>query len=738
MSTPIVIPDAALEAMLTRRAHRADPGTLRDEAFARIDAIEPRRHLLAWPATAAGGGWSARQAVLVAAAMLLLAAAVSGALIGARLLDQTRPAPFDTSLQNLNDTTPATVFVPGPRALVPTGIGVLLDNPTSYTALVADGEGIAWLREDTGSIVRFDPLSRTRQSWTVADVAAIGSAEQIIPARSGGIWLVGRRALWWFDGERIRDGFETPPDLPPGSAGDLTVATEAPDGTLWAATPDGTVLHWDGSSWSRLVAPQANTEACAQPDASCYPGAIAVDAAGRAWVGWIVYPIPPNVAWVSRYDGSAWAVLDDGLTSNRVESIAQQPDGSIWAITDDALARLDGTSWVDATAELDGRCTSSLAVALDAALWCAGPGSSDGAVAAWRFDGRTWVSGGEAGGLSGIELETVVPAKDGTFVGVTGTGDTSAIHVLVDGRWEQHPSPGSGPPITGDGRPVLAISRDELWAIGEGGGVWHFSGGAWTMEAIDPAHPGSKVRDLALAPDGTPWAAGDDGVAYWRDGRWVVADGLPANVVTVDREGTAWVSRDKADISTLTSDGTGWTSAAIATCPPGCFGGGGGVWSMAVDEDGALWVGAGGFVVDALARWADGRWETFDASDGVPNNHGVEVLGISAAGDVWIGFRPRDAGPNGHARFDGTEWKVAEPLGDVAISPDGTPWAATDRGPAYDDGQQWTFPYSPVSSPGRITVAPDGTVFTLGPGGMAAPIWRFPAVTRPRTPAASP
>lgn len=705
MSTPVMISDTALEAMLARRAHRADPAGLRDEVFALIDATEPRRSWLGWRTGSLLGGWSVRQAALVTAAAALLLAAVAGALIGARLID----------------TTPRT-------PLVPTGIDVLISGPASYTNLVADGMGIAWLREDAGGIVRFDPTTRSKRSWSVADDAAF-AASAIIPARGGGVWLIGRRTLSWFDGEGFRDVIALPVDLAAGSAGDLTTASEAPDGTLWAATWDGTVLHWDGSSWSRLVAPQADIEACAQPDASCFTSAIAVDTTGRVWVGWSAYPIPPNVAWVSRYDGSAWAVFDDGMTANRVESIAQQSDGSIWAITDEGLARLDGTSWVDATAELDGdRCTSSLAVALDGAVWCAGPGSSEDAVGAWRFDGRTWALSGEADGLPGTQLATVVPTKDGTFVGVAE--DAAGIRVLADGRWEQVSSASPGPQISGDGRPVLAISRDEHLAIGQDGDVWHFLDGAWGQESIDPAHPGGKVRDLELAPDGTPWAAGDDGVAYRRDGRWVVVDDHPAHVITIDRDGTVWVARTGSgcDLWTLRSNGTAWAPTPIPACPRNLTVGAAGILGLAVDGRGALWAGAGGFVVDALARWAEGRWEMFDASDGVPTNVGVEVLGVSDAGDVWIAFRPSDGSiANGYARFDGTEWKVAEPPGDVVLAPDGTPWAATDRGPAHYDGKEWTFPYPPVSSPSRITVAPDGTAFALGTNGTASSLWRFPA-----------
>ena len=626
--------------------------------------------------------------------------------------------------------TPAATAVAKPVALVPTGVGVLISNSGSYTDLVVDGTGIAWLREDSGSIVRFDPATRSRRSWSVADDAAFASP-RIVPARSGGVWLVGQRTLWWFDGERFRDVIETPADLAAGYAGDLTVATEASDGSLWAATSDGTVLHRNGSSWSSLVAPRANSDTCARPDANCYTSAIAVDTAGRVWIGWSMYPDPPGVGWVSRYDSSGWTVLDDGLTSNQVLSIAQLPDGSVWLATDDGFARFDGSSWADATAEFrNDRCTSSVTAALDGTAWCAGAGSSAGAVGVWRFDGRSWVSGGEAGGLPESGVGTVVPTNDGSYVGIAG--DSLAIYELTDGRWArawEPVPPGSQGPRFGDKWPsLLAISRDELWAIGEGG-VWHYLDGAWTEESIDQAHPGGRVEDLALAPDGTLWAAGDDGVAYRRDGRWVVADADPAWVVTVERDGTAWVAGrgSRCDIWTLRSSGTAWTRTPLPACPAG-YAAGGGVVSMAVDGRGTLWVGAMGFVVDGLASYSGGRWKTGDAFPGLPRTEQVNVLGTAPSGDPWIASNATDetgGRTTWAARFDGAAWTVI-PVPDVinrnvVLAPDGALWKA---GPARYDGQRWTFPYASRVGADDISVAPDGTVFVRAGNSS---LWRFPA-----------
>jgi sugar lactone lactonase YvrE len=631
------------------------------------------------------GPWGLTMALRPAWILLLLAAllaaVVGAAFIGSRLRQSTPP----------RDGLAV--------ALVPTGVEVLSPGQARYGEVVADGNGILWAHVDDGRLVRFDPTTGSERTWTVSDDAAFASFE-LMPARSGGVWLIGARTLRWFDGDVFRTVIETPGSL----ASDLTIATEAADGSIWAAALDGTVLHWDGSSWSTLVAPRASTAACEPPDAVCYPGAIAVDAAGRVWVGWIVYPIPPNVAWVSRYDGSAWAVFDDGMTANRVESITQQPDGSIWAITDGGLARFNGQSWIDETGSLSSHCTSPPAFALDGAAWCLGPGSSEGAAAVWRYDGSSWASKGEAGGAPGDSLEAVVPTTSGTYVAVTES--SVAIYGIADGRWERAWSAAADPSGAGgiastesfEYAGLLAPSRDELLATGERG-VRRFTHGAWSVEPIDPAHPGS-VDDLVLAPDGTVWAAGAHGVAYRRDGRWVVVDSTSAGVITIGRDGVAWVAGGASgcDIWTVRSSRGTWIRTQLTTGRlKACVGGG--VLSMAVDGRGTLWVGTGGFVVDGLASYADGRWSTYHAFAGLPDTTGVSVLGIAPNGDPWI------ASEDWTAHFDGTAWTVIR-------GPEGT--AAADRAlglssPAWNLAQT-LGDQGPVA--GRA-LAPDGTVFAL-------------------------
>jgi hypothetical protein len=641
------------------------------------------------------GPWGPPAVPRLAWAMLMLAAllaAVAGAaFIGSRLLDATPPR------------TGFSV------ALAPTGVEMLSPGRSQDGKVVADANGPLWAHDFRGRLVRFDPTTGSERTWTVSDDAAFASFE-VMPARAGGVWLIGARTLRWFDGDVFRKVIEAPGSL----ATDLTTATEAPDGSLWAAAVDGTVLHWDESSWSTLVAPRASTAVCARPDAYCYPSAIAVDSAERVWVAWAAYPDPPGGGWISRYDGSSWAVFDGGDRwrpyGQQARTIAPLPDGSILVARDDGLERFDEQSWIDETGSFKGHCASPFTVALDGAAWCLGPGSSEGAVAVWRFDGSSWASKGEADGSAGDRLGAVEPTTSGTYVADTENG--FGIYGIADGRWEQVWSADADASGAGGVVPMesfeyaglLALSRDELLATGERG-VRRFTDGAWSVETIDPAHPGS-VDDLALAPDGTVWAAGAHGVAYRRDGRWIVVDSTSASVLTIDRDGVVWATSGAAtgcDVWAVRSSGGTWSRTSLAPCPR-WNGPSMGVLSMAVDGRGTLWVGTAGYVTNGLASYANGRWATYDSFAGLPQTTNVSVLGIAPNGDPWIAHEPGGSERPWTAHFDGTAWTVIR-------GPEGT--AAADRAlglssPAWDLALQLGDGFPPYRA-----VAPDGTVFAL-------------------------
>lgn len=697
----------------------------------RIAAAEPRRPGL-WGAF----GWRPAAIPRVAWALLLLAAllvALAGtALVASRMLEIVPRIP------------------PLGAALVPTGIEVLTPETGGYAMVVADDDGILWAREPSGRLARFDPASGSARAWTIRDDAGFGvttsSGFDIVPAGEGGVWLVGQRTLRWFDGTDFRAVIDAPTDI--------GLAVEAPDGSLWVTTEpccfgtDGAVLHWDGSSWTSL--------AISGSSANATVGALAVDAAGRPWIGWVRDPDPasPGSTYsgsVWRWEGSSWTTFDGddaAALGGGVFTITQLRDGAVWVASAAGLARFDGSSWID-TGGPWSTWGASVADGPDGTVWVAVGDSGDGAVTVAHFDGQSWVSYGPSDGLpgpnaSGYAVAHAVPTNDGVYVG-TGVG----IYRLADGRWERAWPTDSSPLIDiGD---VLAVSRDELLAIDREGGLWHLQGSAWTREFLDPGHPDGAVSALTLAPDGTVWAAGANGVGYRRDGHWTLAAAGAASAITVGRNGTVWVGGgDDCRVWTLRLEGTTWVSSPIAACPPESFG----LSALAVDASGALWAGTAAGCAwgmsacssGGLARLDGGTWEAIRQIGGFDLTAAM-IVGTTPTGDVWVldepGAAPGAAGepaPIRAARFDGTDWTVVELPNDAvsgsALAPDGSLWASAwwvpgstggDRGPARHDGTAWTFPYHGAGLPWMrlAAIAPDGAVF----GEIASSVFRFPDQT---------
>ena len=672
----------------------------------------------------------------------LFAAMVAGMLLAGSQIQQKLPAVVPTQ-------RPAQHVA----ALAPSGIDLLTADPGAYGRMVADGDGILWAREDGGLLVRFDPAAGSGRTWTVRDDMAFETTD-IAPARGGGVWLLNGYTLRLFDGDVFRDVIQAPAAI--------VALVEAPDASLWAATTDGLVLHWSGSSWTTLDPGRP------VPNSRAVISAIAVDAAGRPWIGWSQDPFP-GIGAVSRFDGSGWTSFngkDAAPLDRAVLAITPLSDGVVWVATYGGLARFDGTTWTD-EAVPSPAARESVAAEQDGTIWAADglEGLVDEpSVTVVRFDGRSWISYGNGDGLpSGgpdARAASVVPTKEGVYVG-TGQG----IFQLANGRWVRVWPPASPTKQ----KLLLAVSRDELWARdGEGhasgwsrgdSGLWHYRDGAWTNEPIDPGLSTYGPDVMASAPDGTLWAAGEAGVAYLRDGRWTVVKGNAsdppngiAGAIAFDSRRSVWVAGTETAangfISTsrlwkLSFDGTRWVKQTIEGCPLRPM-------SLAIDRTGALWTGSPSSDDGiGLARFDGRSWETVREVGGSPIS-GATVLGIAPDGAAWVAASyPTNASANASsqggeshtfraARFDGKAWTVLDlpsdyvgngSRGDLALAPDGTLWASTYRGPAHYDGRTWSFPYAdriPTAvswgSP-TYTVARDGTVLGQTPTGIV----RFPA-----------
>lgn len=729
MSTNVPLSDATIDATLERLARRVSADGLRDAIVAGVAGTpQARPPLVARPYWLRRPSPTGRLVRVVAVAGMLMAMLAGSLYVGSQIVESQRrhPAP-----------------------LVPTGVETLAPESASVRSVVADPSGIVWA-DGEGLLTRFDPASGDVRTWSYADDAAFGGMRsfagvwrrprQAVPARGGGVWLLGGDALRWFDGERFRDVVPLPPG---GSDADHHLA-EAPDGSLWVGTDAG-LFRWDGTAWSPAPA--------GRPASGV--SALAVDGNGVVWAGSFVPaseddPMERGLG-MSRYDGTTWETVTDSyvLTQNRtriavgplIQWIGVAPDGSIWVRTDYGLASYDGREWtrrLPRGGETVGSSDAMVTWGPDGAAWVAGlercgRAGYGGALVAYggalvaRSDGVAWTDYRAADGLPETCTPTVAATPRGVFAGTD-----EGVYRLVGDRWEPAwGQPGRRPYATS----VVAISHDEAWAIDGSGRLWHYAGGAWSSGK--PGEPGA-ANALVAAPGGGLVAATPEGIALLRDGTWTMATTTPARLVAVGADGTVRYAGPHSlagpgEIGGFRLDDPGRALPAIPGPPIPL------VDHLAVGPDGSLWAGRdayGSYMEPAsteigLFRYRDGRWQRVLADSlERPDHWRVDDLAVTPNGDVWVAWDPLsdlDLGERAWTRFDGATWTVlnatdgpVSAIWDLAVAPDGVVWAATADGLARYDGTVWSVaagvllgPWSPVA------VAADGTVFVTGPSGLA-------------------
>jgi len=288
----------------------------------------------------------------------------------------------------------------------------------------------------------------------------------------------------------------------------------------------------------------------------------------------------------------------------------------------------------------------------------------------------------------------------GTFGGFTWAWDDSEIWRYSAGAWSLY---ATAPDLGGD----LAYASDTLWALNDSGlqyleaGIWRqlnapILSGAWRIapepgtgmvwvstgedlyrwdgtDMTNVGHPSNWeadgevgdgfVGDIAVASDGTIWAAGLHGYVPWLGG-----------LARYHDDTGSWEA-----IRPLGGDRD--VSASLLAPTPG-----GDLWVMLADwfEDWEEREAAGEpTAVLALARYdgATGEWSVYDEDlpDGYPQ-------AMASGGDsVWFARRSGSvAGFNeigGVLRFDGQTWTTyleGTSVTGIAVAPDGTIWYTID------------------------------------------------------------
>ena len=600
----------------------------------------------------------------------------------------------------------------------PTGLTLVGSSGWGSSAVV-DGTGMVWI-DGPMQLTRLDPRTGKATTWDAADDLTFATITEMAPSDGAGVWLVGGGRVRRFDGDGFVSDVTVPEEYlePSGRIGSLVEDGE----TLWVTVDDGedhVVARVEQGSWTRL------------PDGHGDP--IAVDSDGTLWA--VERRAGGEPVGLSRFDGTTWSRPDSSVTypTGRISSIVADPGGGVWVLahlSPDAaaslppsqdgrtLVRFDGSSWSQtpvrgAIGEIPS-WRGMLAVAPDGGVWVAGMSG----VARYDPDGQ-WRTFGAADGLPAEpreELRSVVVAGDEVVV-VSSVGAQRFDGTQFVPLWSD---PASVQRLPG---PLVAVSRDEVWARAGDGGWWRHRNGAW--EPVGPQEDATEAMGFesgVVASDGAVWVPTPVGLVRVDGDDWTVMSERDTSrqQLAAGPDGSVWAI-EGGSVVRLDADG----SRTPLDYQPGFS-----PERLAVGPDGTLWA-AGGWHWSAgrterwsLARW-DGTWQEVPSPPWMvqPYPEGwswtgpVSGLVVAADGALWVsGY-----GPGFVARYANGEWTnfeddsepvvehlVALPNGTVCAAPDLTCFDATGRiastitetlpGVFFDD----------------IGVAPDGAVWVHG------------------------
>lgn len=468
-------------------------------------------------------------------------------------------------------------------------------------------------------------------------------------------------------------------------------------GDVWAVGAAGAIQHWDGRAWAPTPSP---TEADLK----------AVWGSGPRDV-WAVGTTPgsPPTGVTLHFDGGAWSSVGccDALPDPGQNLVAVSGSGpaDVWAV---------GSSLPAAGAD-----PAPLALHWDGVAW------TPLAIAGTDF-GLTSVASHDAADIWFGASRQILHYDGAAFT------STSILGTVAD-LWESAPG--------------------EVWGVGSGGAIYHWSSGVWTSL---PSGTSNDLASVAASGSTDAWAVGPAGtVLDWNGDGWTpISDGTtgPLGAVAGTDVDDVWTS------GPLHFDGDGWSHDPLGSSIAAtglCGFSSDDVWAAGA----ALSAGGGnGF----LAHW-DGRLWTIDGIDGVyvPITSAAPSLGPSSMNALWC-HTPSDVWAVGQitaitgpveatvAHWDGRLWSpIAVPstqfLAGVWGSAADDIWAAGGVGTLLHwDGATWTAIATTVtddlgavwgSGPNDVWVAIahapqflhwDGTLWTTvadGAGfGMAA-IW---------------
>ena len=238
----------------------------------------------------------------------------------------------------------------------------------------------------------------------------------------------------------------------------------------WAVGSEGTILHYDGTSWSEVSSPTSN---------DLYSVSMVSPTDGWTVGGTL------EQSTILHYDGTFWSKVSSP-TSNQLLSVTMLSPIDGWAVGWGNLFHYDGTSWSEVSSPTSESLYSvSMVSSTDG--WAVGGGGT-----ILHYDGTSW-SEVSSPTLAGLNAVTMGPT------GVWIVGDSGTI--LHNGIPVNSP--------TSEWLFSVAMTGPtDGWAVGSEGTILHYDGTNWTTVSSPTSN---HLESITMTGPTDGWAVGPGG-----------------------------------------------------------------------------------------------------------------------------------------------------------------------------------------------------------------------------------
>ena len=447
---------------------------------------------------------------------------------------------------------------------------------------------------------------------------------------------------------------------------------------------------------------------------------LAQDPQGFLWIG--------SQSGIYRYDGSNITSfgLAEGLPGLHTSQLLIAPGGAVWVRVRKGLARLEGRRFVPVSIPPEaGNLTAdpqSFAVNSSGMLFVS---VEHGLLLSDLKTGGTQLLG-PSDGLPAAHVEAIVRGPDDVIW-------------LAAGRHLARILPGSSR-LEIFSAPELPAGPVRTLLFGNHGQLWiRTASHLATLDTKNLSSAQLAYHDknlpaangegsFVLDCHGNPMVPTSFGLYRLLDGRWQIVDhanGLTSSAAfsaLEDREGNIWVGLAGAGLDRWPGwhQWSGWTEDVGLPDPL--------VLSIVRDSRARLWVGTN----TALSTWdpETHRWQVWNKKNGLVGG-GIRSLALAKDGALWA-FSPGA----GVTRFDTSSARLlpipaltgnlAASISSVALAPDGALWTSSEKGIRIVRSEKNRFASRDLALPATlqgtanfISISPGGILWGGGPNGIS-------------------